>query len=638
MTFFSPGGTALGASRAAGFSNNGSRADVLGRRYQPFANPFFDHASTYTPPTVKSLFGFCRFYHLTHGIINAIGTKSAEYPVTDLVIQHEANGVVNKWEELLLGVMNYRVHQFEINLDYYVYGNCFVSPSFPFRKKLTCDSCNAELDAIKTRPHWRYIGHRFWLTCPKCGQSGYAKSKDHYFPQYTEMGLIRWNPENVHIFYNESTGRLDYAMDISPGFRSQIMMGRKDLVATTPEIFLEAVKTKRSLVFDKGSVFHMRRPGVSSTNRGWGIPLLMPVLKDAFYMQVMKKAQESVLLTHLIPQIFLFPQPATAGADPFTTVDLRSWRAHIRRELGRQRIDPAYYGILPFPLGHQVIGENGRSLLLMPEIQQIAEQIAVGMGFPIDLVFGNGNYAGTSVSMRMLENFFLANVHAQYRLLHWVMKRFAAFLNWPTPEARFKPFKMADDLQRQAMMFQMNNAGKVSDTTLLSFMDLKVEEESKLQVREYQIRAEAVKKQQILQAEIQADAAVVMAKGQARAQQAMMDASTEEAGGANDPFAVSQGSSLNRPAGVTLDAAASALAEKVRTMAPEQRDLWLSQLQDQSPEMAGMVEEQLLPPQGMPMEEVQAAMQPMGEPPAGDTGVDMRPLPEQLPPRRGSLV
>ena len=616
MTFF--GGASLSAARGGGGgARTPSRSQILGRSYQPFANPFFDQAGTYMPPSVKGLFGFCRHYHLTHGIINAICTKAAEYPVTDIVIQHEHQGVRRKWDELLLGGMNYRVHQFEFNLDYYVYGNCFVSPSFPFRKKLICGGCSAELDAVKTRPNWRYINHKWWLSCPKCGQSGFAKS------------LIRWNPENVQIFYNEATGRLDYGLDLSESFRKQVLMGRKDLVATTPEIFLDAVRTKRSLVFDRSEVFHMRRPTLSSMNRGWGIPMIMPVLKDAFYMQVMKKAQESVLLTHLVPQIFLFPQPASAGADPFSTVNLQDWRGHIQRELSRQRMDPSYYGILPFPLGHQVIGENGRSLLLMPEIQQMSEQIAVGMGFPIDLVFGNGNYAGTSVSMRMLENFFMSNVHSQMRLLKWVMKRMGAFLNWPVPDARFKPFKMADDLQRQGFMFQMNQAGKISDTTLLSYGDLKVEDESALMLAEAGIREEAVKKQTLIQAEIEGQTMLVQSKYQAQAQTAMAEAQAKAMTqqGEENPFVESQASPVGGGPGLTLDAAATALAERLQSMPQEQQMVYMSQLQGQSPEMAQMVQEQMQAPQGMPQQQQQGGG-------AQGSGVDMRPQPEQLPPRR----
>lgn len=630
MVFFA-GSSALGGGRSAYFSQSASRSQILGRRYQPFANPFFDQASTYTPPNVKTLFSFCRFYHLTHGIINAIDTKAAEYPVTDLILQHRDSGVVKRWEELYHGVLNYRVFQFEVNLDYYVYGNAFVSPSFPFRKKLTCASCNKEHDAIATRQSWRYINHKFWLECSNCGQTGFAPARDDYRKSYTELGFIRWNPENVQIFHNEATGRLDYSLDLTSSFRSQIQMGRKDLVAATPQIFLDAVRMKRSLVFNPGSVFHLRRPSLSSMSQGWGIPLLMPVLKDAFYMQVMKKAQESVLLTHLVPQIFLFPQPATAGADPFTTVDLANWRDHIRRELSRQRVDPSYYGILPFPLGHQVIGENGKSLLLMPEIQQVAEQITVGMGFPTDLVFGSGTYAGNSVSMRMLENFFLSNVSAHMRLFQWGAKRFGAFLNWPVPIGRFKAFKMADDLQRQAFTFELNKAGKVSDTTLLSMTDLKVEDEAKLIETEASIIRGGIRQQQLVQAEAAGEAMLIQAKYQARAQEAQLKAQARLQSPPPDPFQQAQGAGLNQESGVSLDAMASALAKSVLQLPPEKRDFYMNQLKDQSPELSGMVQ-QMLPPPQMPAGDAQAQQQAAQSAPAG--GVDMRPMPNVLPPRR----
>jgi hypothetical protein len=622
MTFFGPQG--MVENRSAGLSGSFSRTNILGRQYAPFANPFFDQASTYTPSSVKSLFGFCRYYYLTHGIINAICTKAAEYPITDINFSHNEKGVADRWREQMLGSMQYRTHQFEVNLDYYVYGNAFVSPSFPFRKYLKCpqEGCLAEIDAVENRKHWRYSDHRFYLTCPKCGQANYAKAHDKYYPKASEISLIRWNPENVSIFYNEATGRMDYALDMSAKFKSQVTLGRKDIVATTPQLFLEAVKEKRLVVFDKREVFHMRRPALSSMEMGWGVPLIMPVLKDAFYMQVMKKAQETVLLTHLLPQIFLYPQPATSGADPFSTVNLADWRGHIQRELARQRMDPSYYGILPFPIGHQVIGENGRALLLMQEIRMMGEMIAIGTGFPIDLVFGQGTYAGTSVSMRMLENFFLSNVQNQYRLLHWTMQRVGHFLNWPVPTAKFKPFKMADDLQRMAFAQGLNQASKISDTSLISMMDFNVEDEAQLQMKETAIRMEALKKQQLAQAEIQGEAMVVQSRYQAQAQEVMSEIAmkAQAAQQKEQSFAQEQSSQLiSAPAGLPLEQAAAALAAEIGKMPADMQDQNLTHLANTSPEMGELVRQRLVRPST----------------PAA--GVDMRPMPEQRPPRRLSL-
>lgn len=614
-------GTSAGSGRMnAGVSGRTpSRSQILGRQYQPFSNPFFDLASTYMPPSVKSLFAFCRFYYLSHGVIHAIVTKASEYPITDIIFQHKSEATVRRWEELMLDHINYRTHQFETNLDYFNYGNAFISPSYPFRKMLKCGSCRAEVRATESRQNWKYINHRFWLSCPKCGQSGFADVDDVYYPVQTEINLIRWNPENVSIFYNEATGRRDYALELSASFRSQITMGRKDLVATTPQIFLDAVAAKRSIVFNASEIFHMRRPAASSADVGWGVPLLMPVLKDAFYMQVLKKAQESVMLTHLLPQVFLFPQPATGGADPFTATSLEDWRNQLRREIARQRADPSYYGIVPFPVGHQTIGENGKSLLLMPEIQQLSEQIVVGMGFSPGLVFGNEHFAGSSVSMRMLENFFLSNVHSHKRLLAWTQKKFAAMLGWPVPTSRFKPFRMADDIQRQGLMFQLNQAGKLSDTTLLSAFDIKHANEHQQIEDEIASTISASEKRELAQAETQGRVMVVQAKYQAQAQQAMADAQVQQK--KRSPFEDMQQNGANPP-GASLDAVAAALAQKVRYMPEDRKRLFMSQLQEAVPGMGEMVE-QHMPSEGMPQ-----------QPPQDFGGVDMRPEPEMLPPRR----
>ena len=640
MTFFG-GPMGLSENRGAMLGSSFSRTNILGRQYAPFANPFFDQASTYTPQTVRNLFGFARYYFLTHGVINAICTKAAEYPITDVIFTHKDRGVIDRWRSLMLGDLNYRMHQFEVNLDYYVYGNALISPSFPFRKLIVCSNCSAELDAIDYRRHWRYTDHRFYLTCAKCGQSDFARAYDRYDPKPSEISMIRWNPENVSIFYNEATGRMDYALDLSAKFRSLVAMGRKDIIATTPQLFLQAVKEKRSLVFDKREVFHMRRPALSSMDAGWGVPLLMPVLKDAFYMQIMKKSQETVLLTHMVPQIFLYPQPATNGADPFSTVNLADWRAHIQRELARQRVDPSYYGILPFPIGHQIIGENGKALLLMQEIRMMAELIAIGMGFPIDLVFGQGTYAGTSVSMRMVENFFLSNVQNHYRMIHWFMGRVAHFLGWPTPTARFKPFKMADDLQRMALAAQMNQMSKLSDTSLLAMMDFNVEDEAGLQVKETQIRMEALKKQQLAQAEIQGEAMVVQARYQAQAQEIMAEAQMKlqqqglamapgaapggsgEAAPVGTPtsFGQEMGSGLAQaPSGLPLDQVASSLATQISSQPSGMREQSLDHLMQTQPELGELVKQHLV-----------------GNAASPPSGVDMRPMPEQKPPRRLSL-
>lgn len=609
-----------------------------GDNYAAFANPFFDQAGTYTPTTVKELYAYCRHFHLTHGLINAINTKAAEYPVTDLIFEANEPSLVARYEELFFEGLDYSTQQIAINVSKNVYGIAFVSVNFPFEKFLRCGACKEEISAMRSRPFWRYTVGRFRLTCPKCGATGPADSADRPQRKASEISLMNWNPEQISIFENEVTGRKDYVYEPSPRFRQAIKLGRKDLVCTTPELFLEAVRLDRPVVLDPSRVFVMKRPGLPQQGGGSGIPLMFPVLKDAYYLQVMKRANETICLQHLVPQIFIFPQPSTSGADPYVTASLSDWRDTIRAELAIQRRDPAYYGVVPFPLGHQVIGENGRSLMLLPEIQEQARQICIGMGFPPDLIFGNGSYAGNSVNMRMLENVFLGDVRQHKRLLRFVLTQISTFMNWPPVTGRFKPFRMADDLQRQGFFFTLNQAKKISDTTLLSLVDLRVDTETKLQSEEVAARGAAMREMQSMEASIQSDAQVIMAKGQSKAQEVMAEAQAKAMAPKPDPFIEAVSSPVNQAAGLNDNASLRALADAVRSMPEGRKQLFMKQLQDQSPDISQLLlqqqQQQMAEQGGAPAEDPAA----QGAQPGDGTHIDMRPLPQQLPPRRASMA
>lgn len=615
-----------------GFTAGMDRRAQLGTKYQPFANPFFDQAGTYTPTSMKELFAYCRHFFLTHGLVNAIITKASEYPITDLVLENNDPAVVSRYESVMSDVLNYPSAQLGINLDQNVYGIAFVSLNYPFVKHLICQSCKSDFQAVKIKLNWRYTAGQFRLNCPKCKEVGPAKVRDEQTKKLSELSIMRWSPERMNLIENEVTGRCEYVFDPSPEFRQQVKMGRKDLVSTTPELFLEAVRLNRQIVLDPANVFVMRRPGLSQTMGGWGTPMMMPVLKDLYSMQIIKRTNEAVMLQHLVPQVFLFPQPASAGADPIVTASLADWRDSIRAELAHQRRDPAYYGILPFPLGHQVIGENGRSLLLLPELQEMARLACIGMGFPPDLIFGAGSYAGSSVNMRMLENVFLTNVRQHKRLLRFILTKVATFMGWPQVTGRFKPFRMADDLQRQAFLFQLNGAKKISDTTLLSAVDLTVEREAELMKTETALLGPILKEIAAVEAGIQGDAQLTVAKAQVKAQEVMAESAVRAQEPKPDPFMTAVSSlASTTPVELNTNVALRGLAERVRSMPPERRELYLSQLRDQSPDISMLMQQQQVPPG---MEGAEGMVPPDGAPPQG---VDMRPMPQQLPPRRASL-
>ncbi len=674
-----PGASSFGGGNSAGLRFNQTRAR-MGGQVAPGVNypsPFFDIAHTYLPTSIKSMFRWCRYYFLTNPVINATVCKLSEYPITDILIDHADRRVASRWKEYFIDHLNYKSFQIECGLDYNTYGNCLASLSFPFKKYLVCAGCSRQMEASRIRPHWVFTNYEFRLSCPHCGHLATAKAKDIYLRNENGIRPMRWSPEDVEVNYSDLTGERTYFYNIPPGIRNDIIVGKKESIEQVPDIFIQALRQQKGVVFSKDLFFHLARPGLADQDRGWGMPLILPCLKDVFYLQIMKKAQEAILLEHIVPLRVLFPQAGSGTSDPYTNINLVDWRDHVATEIARWRMDPNYIPILPLPIGNQTIGGDGRALLMVQEMQTMSEQLINGMQVPLEFIKGGMSYAGTNVSMRMLENQFITYLSRHTRMAQWTMRLVADYLDWPLANIRFKPFKMADDIQRKAFLFQLNQANKVSDTTLLADSDLDQEKENQIMERETSSRIDATKKQQLAMAEIQGEQQVIVMKMQAKAQQEMQAAlaaptapgepgGPEAAaappggqGGAADPMAAaasplnaSQNMGMSDPqanqqamlGGSSLLALAQQQAMQISNLDPAQQLLVIKQLREQSPELADLVLQFLealkagLPGPTAPGQEQPGAGGDSGMGAAGNAAIkiDMRPQPDKLPPRRAA--
>lgn len=681
MSFSFGNFSSSGVASPARFASGATRGRIQGGSMQGinYPSPFFDVAQTFLPTSFKQLFRFCRYYFLTNPLINAIIVKLSEYPVTDIIIDHKDPEVVRKWTEYFNETVRFRSFQVECGLDYNCYGTCPVSLSFPFQKYLTCSACGFSEQARKIREYWTYTSNEFRLSCPSCGSTGAATPKDWYYRDASSIRPVRWNVEDIEVSYNDITGECTYFYTIPAPLRADITLGKRDVVESIPQIFLQAIRQEKGVVFSKANLFVMKRPTLAFQDRGWGIPLILPVLKHAFYLQIMQKAQEAILLEHIVPLRILFPQAASGTTDPFTTINLVDWRDQVATEIARWRHDNNYMPIMPLPLGNQTIGGDGRALLMSQEMQMLGEQIIMGMGVPREFLQGGLSYAGTNVSMRMLENMFISFIGRQRQMANWVMQMVAHFMGWPKVNVRFKPFKMADDLQRKSYLFQLNAANKISDTTLLSDADLDIEEENEIMMNESARRIAAVKKQQLAMAEIQGESQIIMMKMQAKAQQAQQQAMQQpnapgEPGGPQGmmdarqadqtaqqaptppmlpPEASQEGASssvpssagslltpeqdLGAPEGgeqmpVDIIQLAEGYAAQIAQMEPDMQESAINALAAQSEDLANLVVEFIGKIQQG--EAGQALMFGNAEGGAETGGIDMRPLPNKLPPRR----
>jgi hypothetical protein len=372
-----------------------------------YPSPFFDIAHTYLPSSTRELYRWCRYYALTNPLIAVATAKLASYPITEVLYETGHEGWKRRWQTMFEEYHQIRQFVVECNLDKITYGNVFVSVEFPFRKMLICPSCSNKEPADMSR--YKFKNFEFYITCSKCAYTGAAKVKDEYVRSPQQIRFVRWNPENILVRYNDTTGQYFYFYDMPTYVRNDIILGRPSTVQNLQQPIIEAVKKNKAVAFLTGHLFHAKQASVSRPNAdGLGIPRILPVLKETFYLQLMKKAQEAILFGYILPMRSIHPvMTGGSGGDPYSMVNLSSWKEKIRKEIERWRMDPLYVPIMPVPVGYQSLGGDGKQLNLTQEIRAWSEQIIVGMGIPIEFVFGGLSYSGSSVSLRALENEFI---------------------------------------------------------------------------------------------------------------------------------------------------------------------------------------------------------------------------------------
>ncbi len=351
-----------------------------------YPSPFFDIGHTFLPESFTKLFKWCRYYFLTNPLINAVTYKMAEYPITPLVFEIEDVDTRKKWEDIAENELRLRAFQIECGLDYFVYGIAIITIHFPFLKYLICTECKNEV--LANTASYKFHNLKFHLACDKCKVTAEAKEKDHYVRNLKGIKLIRWNPEYVKIEHNDLTGHTDYFFEIPQIVKNDILMGKRHIIENIPTIYLEALRQSKTIKFNEDTVFALKRPTIAQKDMGWGMPLILPVLKDVYYLQILRKAQECISQSFITPLRIIFPQAGSNTSDPYSTTDLGSWRRRIETEIAKWRQDPGYISVMPLPVGNESIGGEGKALMLHQEMRAWSEQIVAGMHVPIEFAFG----------------------------------------------------------------------------------------------------------------------------------------------------------------------------------------------------------------------------------------------------------
>jgi hypothetical protein len=616
-----------------------------GRGKGRYPNQFFDLSQQYMPPTIKELLKWCRFYYYNSPLIGAAMKKVSRYPITDIIIDDDSQSK-QIWDHVLTRVLKMKDRLMEINLDYHVFGNSFTSLHFPFTRWLICRSCGNRKPIRQWTYSFRAEHSHFHAKCNACNNEGPLTVKDVYSKDLKKIRLIRWSPINMTIKYNEYTGRYIYYYTVPRRDRDAVLRGDKDVLEDMPLIVLEAIRKNRPIKFSDGKIKHSRYPTLAEEDQGWGKPVLLHVMKDMFYMTTLRRAQEAIALEHIVPFDMVYPLP-NSQQDPYIHTDLGNWRTEITDAIQKQRMDPNYKAVLPIPVGYGRLGGDGKSLLLTPELNYLTQTIIGGLGLPSDMVLGGMQWSGSSITLRMLENDFIQNRSQMLELLEWVKDEIRIYMQLPNVKGlRFADFRMADDIQKNQQLIGLNAQNKISDQTLLTELGYDYEVEVKKLMAEAKTKAKLQDIMTIAGARSQGEAQIIAFGYQQKLdelqQSAMAHAQAQMPGEA--PPMVQQMPQGALPAGQeggeggqadpqSQSAAVDHWAQRLMQVTEGERAQLLAQMSAKMPELAGPIKSRL---SELTIGQSAGSGKGITPPPTDDGGVDMRPAPQQRPPRRNA--
>ena len=293
-------------------------AQGAGKKYP---NPFFDLAKNYIPKNIKSLFAYCRTFFYTNAFIRNVVSKLTEYPITEVLIASDIDATTRgKWETLLNDKLRIKSLLIEIGLDYYTYGNAFMSVQIKSKRYLKCPSCK-ELSPIDN-VSYKLKKFNFNGTCPKCLSGGVIFTiEDEVIKSADNIKFVRWSPENIDIDYNPITNSAEYYYSMPSSLKSKILKGNKHILSSIPEVFLDSLRQKKRIVVDQANFYHFKRPTLAEEDMGWGKPIILPALKLLYYLQTLQRGQEAIAVEHIIPKKSIYPANTTT-LDPYTQINL----------------------------------------------------------------------------------------------------------------------------------------------------------------------------------------------------------------------------------------------------------------------------------------------------------------------------
>ena len=449
-------------------------------------DPFVMYSSTAYPRSIESVLRLCEYMWLHAGQFKMAMQRVVRYFLTKVEIDGRiSDKEKSKYTEFLndqLGIMNVLGILAD---DFICYGNSFSSLYLPFNRILFCTKCSLSraMDNVK---EFKFDSSKkqFSVYCPACSEKTIHTHKDIRSMDESRIRVIRWNPHEIQLTHDFLSGSTAFIWTITPDIKTRIKEGNPFYVKRMPWEVIEAVGLGTYFEFTDGIVHHMKEDTIAGVrNRGWGIPRVLALFKDIYYVQLLKRYNEALAMDYIVPFRVLSPQKGTS-ADPMMHYDMNSWSNSLQGMLAQHRKDPAGWHTVPFPINYQVLGGEGQALSPFQLIKQGTIDMMDAAGVPGELFQGTMAINSAPTALRLFQATWPQIPYALNRWLQWLVDKLSETFGWEKVKARLQPVAYADDLDRKGMLMQLAAGQQISQQTAFAGFGIDPMEETRRMLEE----------------------------------------------------------------------------------------------------------------------------------------------------------
>jgi len=375
--------------------------------------------------------------------------------------------------------------------DFLAYGNSFTTVYLPFNRILICSSCGLSR-SIDTVQDFDFDLQKleFKISCPACKRVTTHTHKDLRSTDESKINVIRWNHHEMQLIHDFMSGSTEFIWIISPDLREHVRRGRSFWIRKMPWEVIKAIRDNAHFKFGPDVLYHMKEETIAGVrNRGWGIPRLLALFKDVYYLQILKRFNEALALDYIMP--FRIVTPAkSAGADPLMQYDLSDFTSQMQSMIKEHRRDPAGYHMLPFPVQYQTLSGEGIQMSPVQLIKQGSMDLMSATGVPIELFQGTMSLQAAPTALRLFQATWPHLVSALNGWLQWFVTKVADTFGWEPVGVHLQPVTYADDLDRKGMLLQLAAGQQISKQTAFAGIGIDPREEQRRMLEESRIQIE----------------------------------------------------------------------------------------------------------------------------------------------------